>query len=67
MQDGGTEAFWARVDDIACARLNAEGKPGPEFAGIRRHAQDLLHRSRGIPGALLSSLSLSPSTMPFDG
>ncbi|KAF8473678.1 hypothetical protein DFH94DRAFT_846894 [Russula ochroleuca] len=49
MQDGGTEAFWARVDDIACARLNAEGKPGPEFAGIRRHAQDLLHRSRGIP------------------
>jgi len=78
----GTEAFWARVNDIARARLDAEDKlhlkaadtlhrellqeldrfplveravadvpalADPEFAaGIRRHAQNLLQRSRGI-------------------
>ncbi|KAF8473680.1 hypothetical protein DFH94DRAFT_138145 [Russula ochroleuca] len=81
--DDGTEAFWARVDDIARTRLDAEDKlhlkaadtlhrellqeldrfplveravadvpalADPEFAaGIRRHAQDLLQRSRDIP------------------
>jgi len=82
--EDGTEAFWARVDDIARARLDAEDKlhlkaadtlhrellqeldrfplveravadvpalADPEFAaGIRRHAESLVRRSRGIPG-----------------
>ena len=38
----------------------------PEFAaGIRRHAQDVLQRSRGIPGAF-HSLIVSPE-IPSDG
>jgi len=79
----GTESFWARVDDIARARLEAEDKlhlkaddtlhrellqeldrfpvveraladvpalADPEFAaGIRRHAENLVRRSRGLP------------------
>ncbi|KAI9431267.1 hypothetical protein H4582DRAFT_983911 [Lactarius indigo] len=79
----GTEAFCARVDDIARARLEAEDKlhlkaddtlhrellqeldrfplveraladvpalADPEFAaGIRRHAENLVRRSRGLP------------------
>ncbi|KAH9163319.1 hypothetical protein EDB89DRAFT_2069258 [Lactarius sanguifluus] len=78
----GTEAFCARVDDIARARLEAEDKlhlkaddtlhrellqeldrfplveraladvpalADPEFAaGIRRHAENLVRRSRGL-------------------
>ncbi|KAI0284773.1 hypothetical protein BC826DRAFT_1054723 [Russula brevipes] len=81
--EDGTEAFWARVDDIARTRLDAEDKlhlkaadtlhrellqeldrfplveravadvpalADPEFAaGIRRHAESLVRRSRGIP------------------
>jgi hypothetical protein len=37
MQDDGTEAFWARVDDIARTRLDAEDK-------LHLKAADTLHR-----------------------
>ncbi|KAH8981333.1 hypothetical protein EDB92DRAFT_1805249, partial [Lactarius akahatsu] len=83
-----TEAFCARVDDIARARLEAEDKlhlkaddtlhrellqeldrfplveraladvpalADPEFAaGIRRHAENLVRRSRGLSGTFPS-------------